>query len=65
MTNQPGFPVAPGAGLAAMAMSQGDDPELPSDEESPTADWPAQEDEDNGVPVGGGRCGGGPSPGSR
>ncbi|MFC7598308.1 hypothetical protein ACFQU3_23565 [Terrabacter sp. GCM10028922] len=41
MTNQPGFPVAPGAGLAAAAMSSADD-----------ADQTAGRSTDQGVPVG-------------
>jgi hypothetical protein len=41
MTNQPGFPIAPGAGLAAAAMSSADD-----------ADQTAGRSTDQGVPVG-------------
>jgi hypothetical protein len=41
MTNQPGYPVAPGAGLAAAAMSSADD-----------ADQTAGRSTDQGVPVG-------------
>lgn len=42
MTNQPGFPVAPGAGLAAAAMGSAQDADLGPEETST----------DQGVPVG-------------